>query len=242
MPLIISVGKSSTDRTFPVAFSWVPEEDAESYDFFFQCLRDELYHDVLEPAVVLTDLSAGMTKAYDILKCLPNSQLQYCSWHAVQAMKANFQATGRYTSDQIEKLEGLCWCYIQSNTLQDLDNHRRALEDTLYTLDKSYLQTWREREQRLVKCYTKFWTNLRQYATSRVEKYNSNIHKITTHQLSLYEAAQRLIAYVVDFFRDFLEDLDRSRIGNVAGIDKNYFSRLTRSVTKWAIREQIAPQ
>ena len=90
MPLIISVGKSSTDRTFPVAFSWVPEEDAESYDFFFQCLRDELYHDVLEPAVVLTDLSAGMTKAYDILKCLPNSQLQYCSWHAVQAIKANF--------------------------------------------------------------------------------------------------------------------------------------------------------
>ena len=35
MPLIISVGKSSTNRTFPIAFSWVPKEDAESYSFFF---------------------------------------------------------------------------------------------------------------------------------------------------------------------------------------------------------------
>ena len=30
--------------------------------------------------------------------------------------------------------------------------------------------------------------------------------------------------------------------GNVAGIDKNYFCRLTGSITKWAIREQIGPQ
>jgi len=108
MPLIIGVGKSSTNRTFPVAFSWVPEEDAESYSFFFQYLREEVYQDIPEPAVVLTDLSAGMTSAFDSLKCLPNSQLQYCSWHAVQAMRGHFQATGRYTSDQIDSLEGYC--------------------------------------------------------------------------------------------------------------------------------------
>jgi hypothetical protein len=139
-------------------------------------------------------------------------------------------------------LEGACWNYIQSNTEQALDGNRKALEDLLHTLDKSYLQTWKAREQRLIQCYTKFLTNLGQYATSRVEKYNSNIHKVTSHQLSLQDAAQRLIASVNDFFRDFSDELERSRTGNVAGIDKNYFCRLTGSVTKWAIREQIGPQ
>ena len=242
MPLIIGVGKSSTDRTFPVAFCWVPEEDAESYDFFFDRLREELYQGIPDPAVVLTDLSTGMTKAYDVLKCLPNSQLQYCNWHAVQAMRSHLQGTGHYTSDQMDKLEGLCWDYVQSNTELQLSDNRQALETALHSLDKNYLQGWQQRERRLIKCFTKYYTNLGQYATSRVEKYNSNIHKIATHQLSLHESAQRLMAFVNDFFRDFSDELDQSRTRNVIGIDKHYFSYLARTVTTWVIRQQIGPQ
>ena len=60
--------------------------------------------------------------------------------------------------------------------------------------------------------------------------------------MSLQASAQRLLAFVDDFYRDFADELDKSRISNVAGIDKNYFCRLTRSITKWVIREQIGPQ
>ncbi|KAK5936602.1 hypothetical protein PMZ80_011130, partial [Knufia obscura] len=70
MLLIIGVAKSSTSRTFPVAFSWEPKEDAESHSSFFQCLREELYQGFPEPVVVLTDLSTGITSAYDRLKCM----------------------------------------------------------------------------------------------------------------------------------------------------------------------------
>ena len=75
LPLIIAVSKSNTERTFPVAFCWVPEESAEAYTFFYRCLREEIYKSVPDLAIVLIDLSAGITKAYNKLKCLPNSQL-----------------------------------------------------------------------------------------------------------------------------------------------------------------------
>jgi hypothetical protein len=43
IPLMIGVGKSNIEKTFPAAFSWCLEEDAESYAFFFDCLRKEIY-------------------------------------------------------------------------------------------------------------------------------------------------------------------------------------------------------
>ena len=77
LPLIIAVSKSNTKRTFPVAFCWVLEESIEAYAFFCKCLREEIYKGVPNPAVILIDLSTGITKAYNKLKCLPNSRLQY---------------------------------------------------------------------------------------------------------------------------------------------------------------------
>lgn len=35
MPLLIAVGQLNSGKTFPVAFSWCPEEDEASYAFFF---------------------------------------------------------------------------------------------------------------------------------------------------------------------------------------------------------------
>lgn len=214
----------------------MPEEDAASYEFF-KCLREELYQNVPEPAVVLIDLSAGMTSAYDKLKCLPNSQLQYCTWHAAQAMKAYFHKAGRYPSEEVEVLDSLCRAYLCSNSEDDLEHNRKALEDFLQPQDKAYIiDNWKKREQRLIRCYTKRYTNLDQQATSRVEAYNVNIHKVANWQLSLHESAHQLTAFVNDFFRDFQEDLDKARGENVAGVDRQAFSYLRGTVSKEAIK------
>jgi hypothetical protein len=237
LPLIIGVGKSNTEKTFPVAFSWVPEEDAESYAFFFKCLREDIYRELPEPAVVLTDMSAGMQKAYNTLKCLPNSQLQFCNWHSVMAMRRWLHERGRYTAEELNQLEAQCWAYVQSNTEAELQCNRKLIEDQLCHQDKSFLRdNWLKHEKRLIKCYTKTYTNLNQYATSRVESMNSNVHKVTSHQLSLHEAADHLCRYVNDFFRDFQEEIDKARGRNIAGIDKHVFQQLTGTITKEAIK------
>jgi hypothetical protein len=75
LPLIVAIGISNSGalnvpnsgKSFPVAYSWCPEENAESYEFFFRSLREEIFSEIPDPAVVISDLSAGMTSAYDTL-------------------------------------------------------------------------------------------------------------------------------------------------------------------------------
>ena len=238
LPLLIAAGISNTGRTFPALYSWAPEEDADSYTFLFKVLRDEVYQDCPEPAVVLTDLSGGMTAAFDTQKCLPHSRLQYCSWHAVMAMRKWYYERGRYTSDEIKDLEAKSWAYVQSGTTEELDANRKILEDSLLDPDKAYItDNWRRRENRLIQCYTKQYTNLGSRATSRLEKYNSSIHKITNHQLSLHEAAEQLCTATNDFFRDFQDDIDKQKIQNAPQISiaRYAFEQLTRAVSHQAI-------
>ena len=72
--MIIAVGKLNHEKTFPVAFSWAPKEDIDSYNQFYRWLREEIYtNKVPEPAVVLIDQSKGIISAYNTMGCLPNS-------------------------------------------------------------------------------------------------------------------------------------------------------------------------
>ena len=49
LPLLIVVGKLGSGRTFPIAFSWAPSEDIESYCFFWICLIEHCFQRLEEP-------------------------------------------------------------------------------------------------------------------------------------------------------------------------------------------------
>ena len=52
----MGVGITNLSKTFPLALSYYPGETAESYDFFFWCLREEVWVDgILEPAIIMGD-------------------------------------------------------------------------------------------------------------------------------------------------------------------------------------------
>lgn len=142
LPLLVAVGVTNEGRSFPAAYSYCPGETWESFCFFFECLRKEVFTDGFpEPAVVLTDQAAGLISAVDFHDALPNSQLQFCNWHAVQAMITKLRKE-RYTSIEIDGyindskervfgLKDLCWAYVHSQTLADLETNREALLDRL---------------------------------------------------------------------------------------------------------------
>lgn len=241
LPLIVGVGKSSTSRTFPVAFSWVPEEDAASYEFFYQCLREQVFDGVPEPATVLTDLSGGMTRAYDILECLPNSELQYCQWHAYEAMVRWFRGHS-YTSDEVDVLKALASTYLRSYTEQDLTQNRSELVSTLLPEDRKYITDhWQDKESRLIECYVRQFTNFGHRTTQMSESYNVVIHSVTDHKMSMKSAAQGLIDYVDDFYRDFESDLVRAQGKTLTAIPSTGFSILRRTITLQAL-ESLLPQ
>lgn len=133
------MGKSNTEQTFPVVFSWCLEEDAASYDRFYKWCRREIYDGVPEPAVVLTDLSKGMTSAYDTLTCLPDSQLQYCTSHSIDAMDTHYKKVGRYNTEQQTLLRIVSSNYIYSTTLEDVEANRQQLLNLLQLQDYGYV-------------------------------------------------------------------------------------------------------
>ena len=124
MPLLVGVGITNSGKTFPQAYSYCLGETAESYEFFFEVLREEVFvDDILDSAVILGDQAAGLIKAVDVLDAVPNSVLQFCNWHAVEAMRTKFNKAGYTTEelngqidDEIEVpgLIDLSWAYIKS--------------------------------------------------------------------------------------------------------------------------------
>ena len=168
-PLLVAVGKTNTNRTMPVAFSYAPSESAESFIFFFDCMRTEFYYNgVCEPAVVITDHSSGMISAYDTHRALPQSQLQICSWH-VQAAMIRWFSDHQYTREDIDGDDGkgiaglrqLIKNYIFAYTFEDLETNRTLLVNSLQPADRQYvLDNWQAKEPRFVVAYTKQYTNL----------------------------------------------------------------------------------
>jgi len=56
LPLLTSVGITNTGKTFPVALSYCSGETVESYNFFFEFLRSEVFVDgVADPGVIMGD-------------------------------------------------------------------------------------------------------------------------------------------------------------------------------------------
>lgn len=146
LPLLTSVGIINTGKTFPMALSYCPGETAASYNFFFKSLRSEVFiNGVADPRMVMGDQAAGLISSINAYDSMPNSQLQFCIWHAAEAMKTRWRKNG-YSSIEIDGTEDkpgltdLTWQYLQSLTLIDLIANRGRLLAALKPAEVKYVQ------------------------------------------------------------------------------------------------------
>lgn len=59
--------------------------------------------------------------------------LQFCTWHAAEAIKR------RYTKERREKINNLIWAWIKAPDLDTLEDARDDLISSLNTNEKEYL-------------------------------------------------------------------------------------------------------
>lgn len=122
------------------------------------------------------------------------------------------------------------------NSQSALEANRQIVLDNLLDDDKRYiLEVWLPKERRAVQLYTQFNTNFGYFSTQRIESLNRTMHKIVNHQTSLEQAAQEIVTWTRGFYRDYENDLHKSRTERSIAIDQNYFSSLSGSVTLKAI-------
>jgi len=75
----------------------------------------------------LDTLVIALVKAVDDLEAVPNSVLQFCNWHAVEAMRTQVQQSWVGGEVEVPGLADLSWAYIKSHTMELLEMNRAKL-------------------------------------------------------------------------------------------------------------------
>lgn len=243
MPIIVAVGMLSNGKTFPVAFSYCPTEDHESYAFFWESLKIYWPAGTAPPAVVMSDQAGAILSS--LQEQFPGVIHQICEWHAVEAMCAKFrqfhtnaeiQSSMDADGQVIAGLKDLAYQYIRSTTQEDLEFNRQALVDKLKREGKDYIEgIWRHKEDRVVRYYTSLNFNLGCYSSQRVESYHVVLKQMMNRQLSLEESARTLVRTVVKVVDDMKAEKDNelkkfSRLAQV-----NIFRDLRMNIPNYAL-------
>ena len=251
LPLLVAVGITNEEKTFPIAFSFCPGETAESYNFFFDCLRSDIFTDgVVEPKVVMGDMGAGLLSSIDTFNSMPHSSFQICSWHAVEAMLAYFHKVDKYTTAELEGPQddkdkktspGLldwCWDYIQSPTLDELKKNRQNLWDHLQESEQAYMKNnWGPKESRTVYCYIRLLLNLGVSSSQRVESYHRLLKDVVSGHMSLQDSTKAICRRVTNLVIQLRTEEDNALMNTPLALDQRFFKYLIGQISLAAIKK-----
>ena len=243
LPIIVAVGVLSNGKTFPLAFSYCRSEDHESYSFFWASLKEHWPTETAPPAVVISDQAGAILSS--LKEEFPEAIHQICEWHAVEAMctkfrqyHTNLEIQGGKDKDGnvVESLKDFAYAYIKSTTAEDLETHRTALYERLKQGGKDYIdQIWRQKEERVVRYYTRLNFNLGCHSSQRSESYHVVLKQMTNGQLSLENSVIALTQTVLRLISDMESDKESdirsySRLAQAAA-----FKHLRLNITNFAL-------
>ena len=178
---------------------------------------------------------------------MSKSKLQFCNWHAAQAMIKRFRDLGYssieidgYTKDdrEVYGLKDLVWAYLKSANLTALQRNREVLLAHLRGPDKSYiLNTWGPKEVRVIAYHVKKLPNLGYNATQRGESYHVLIKAVTNGQMTLEDSAREISLKISDILKQLATAEDRGKINAAMALDRTAFNNLINKISMEAIQK-----
>ena len=157
--------------------------------------------------------------------------LQYCTWHAVEAIKRKLVHSG-YQKERRNKIINLIWKWIEAPTIEQLESARDSLILTLNQNEKEYLTSYYQpKEPQFCKAYTCQYLNLGSYATQRIEKNHHVVSKHLHKNLCVSKAILRICKAINSLDSDHERRLSSSRNTLPRLFDREFFSPVLRQVT-----------
>jgi len=161
--------------------------------------------------------------------------LQYCTWHAVEAIKRKLIHSG-YKRERRDKIVDLIWEWIEVPTLEGLETARNKLILALNHDEKEYLTGWYQpKEPQFCKAYTCQYLNLGSYATQRIEKNHHIVSKHLHKNLRVSEAVLRICRAIDSLATDYEQRLASSRTTNPRLYDRAFFALVARRITLYCL-------
>lgn len=251
MPLANVVGITNTGRTFSLAFSFIRSESAENFNFIFNSLDELVFYNLPRPKIVLSDQAKGFIKSLNDSWASETTFHQLCEWHMFQNIKKR-PVEGAYNKEQQDRIQHLVWKYIHCLTQEGATEARHELYYELHTEERKYMEeNWRPKERQVLRYYTRSYANLGKfyysitrykilkhlgaYSTQRNEGHHVAVKQFLNPQITLEQAALRLIEHLrhAVFCLDTEEAESRTKVPRF--LNSSIFIHLIGYVTLFAI-------
>ncbi len=160
MLLFMIVNVINMTMIFSVCFLFVISEFEEMFNFFIQCMHEELFNDCLFSWIIIVDQSKKLTTLLSIF--MLNVQLQLCNWHVcknIQAWVVKFKVD--YFFEHHEEIKNATWQWVKFSTITELQVNWAALLMLLHLSDRDYFWiNWYFKKRQMILCYTWWYHNL----------------------------------------------------------------------------------
>ena len=252
LPLEVLTGIDPTGKTFPFCRVYTTGETAVMFRFLDSCLRELIFQgNVPWPEVGVGGFAAGLTKADKEAREeeIENAEregresekrwkLQYCNWHAVEAIKRKLVAVGKYSKEKREDLNSLIWQWVQSPTISELNRNRAKLRRQLQPEEQRYLEIeYQPKEAAFMTAYTKTYANLGVHSTQRGEGYHPQIKAVCHRTKPLHEAVRAIQDLCKTLAPRLDERINENRRNLPRLLDRQAFRVVGKLLTHFALNK-----
>ncbi len=223
MLLFVTVNVTNTTMIFSACFSFVISEFEETFNFFIQCMHEELFNDCLSSWIIIVDQSKRLTTSLFI--SMLNVQLQLCNWHVcenIQAWVTKFKVD--YFFEHREEIKNATWQWVKFSTTTELQVNRAALLMLLHSSDWDYFWIdWYFKKRQMILCYTWQYHNLEAVISQRNKSLHSILKIIMNSQMFL-ENVIKFMKFKLKLWYRFIRKTDeKSRINKSRVVDFEAF-------------------
>jgi len=237
MLLFVTVNVINTTMIFSVCFSFVISDFEETFNFFIQCMHEELFNDCLFSRIIIVDHIKKLTTSFFI--SMLEIQLQLCNWHVcenIQARIVKFKVD--YFFEHREEIKNVTWQWVKFSTTTELQINRAALLMLLHSSDRDYFWIdWYFKKRQMILCYTWWYHNLETVTSQQNKSLHSILKIIMNSQMSL-ENVIRFMKFKLKLWYCFIREIDeKSHINRSQVVDFEAFQLLVNHVIIWALEK-----
>ncbi len=217
--------------------SFIISEFKETFNFFIQCMHEELFNDCLFLQIIIVNQSKRLMTSLFIF--MLDVQLQLCNWHVcenIQAWVVKFKVN--YFFEHHEEIKNVTWQWVKFNITTELQVNWAALLTLLHSSDRDYFWIdWYFKKRQMILCYTWWYCNLE----AVISQWNESLHFILKIIMNFQMSLKNIIKFMkfkLKLWYHFICKIDeKSHINKSWVVDFEAFQLLVNHVIIWVLEK-----
>ena len=233
LPLLHILGLNAFNKSFSVAFCFLPQEKKENYSWALDQLSQALENNI--PSVIITDRELGLISAIE--DCFPSVHTLLCTWH----INKNILVHCKKHFPEEEKWEKFmkAWnCLVKSSTMEDYYDLFHELKNLSPPEVLSYVSSsWLPFKTHFISVWTNKYSHFGNSTTSRIEGGHSYLKRfIQSSTGNLTTVLEQITLAHENEMAIYRRLASEQRMKTISGLPK-IFSEVSNIISHHALRQ-----